>query len=155
MASYARQLSVLPDQTRRVLLAAAADPFGDRSLVWRAADRLEIPAAAAAPTSDPAGHAERYHPKRDSIEAHLTIVFAALAVSGWIEAQIGWSIRNSWTCTCRLRKPRLGRRRRNRGDPDRWKSAAAEQIRLLTSQVREARRRAETNVDWHASLGRE
>jgi hypothetical protein len=36
-----------------------------------------------------------YHRKRDSIEAHLTIVFAALAVSRWIEAQTGWSIRNS------------------------------------------------------------
>jgi hypothetical protein len=35
------------------------------------------------------------HRKRDSIEAHLTIVFAALAVSRWIEAQTGWSIRNS------------------------------------------------------------
>jgi hypothetical protein len=34
-----------------------------------------------------------YHRKRDSIEAHLTIVFAALAVSRWIEHQIGWSIR--------------------------------------------------------------
>ena len=34
-----------------------------------------------------------YHRKRDSIEAHLTIVFAALAVSRWIEAQAGWSIR--------------------------------------------------------------
>jgi transposase len=34
-----------------------------------------------------------YHRKRDSIEAHLTIVFAALAVSRWIEQQPGWSIR--------------------------------------------------------------
>ncbi|CAM3706517.1 hypothetical protein GCM10009799_27520 [Nocardiopsis rhodophaea] len=34
-----------------------------------------------------------YHRKRDSIEAHLTIVFAALAVSRWIEAASGWSIR--------------------------------------------------------------
>ena len=31
-------------------------------------------------------------PHRDSIEAHLTIVFAALAVSRWIEHQTGWSI---------------------------------------------------------------
>ena len=30
---------------------------------------------------------------RDVIEAHLTIVFAALAVSRWIESQTGWSIR--------------------------------------------------------------
>jgi hypothetical protein len=34
-----------------------------------------------------------YHRKRDSIEAHLTIVFAALAASRWIEARTGWSIR--------------------------------------------------------------
>ena len=34
-----------------------------------------------------------YHRLRDSIEAHLTIVFAALAVSRWIEHQTGWSIR--------------------------------------------------------------
>lgn len=34
-----------------------------------------------------------YHHTRDSIEAHLTIVFAALAVSRWIEDTTGWSIR--------------------------------------------------------------
>jgi hypothetical protein len=34
-----------------------------------------------------------YHHLQDSIEAHLTIVFAALAVSRWIEHQTGWSIR--------------------------------------------------------------
>jgi len=34
-----------------------------------------------------------YHRKRDSIEAHLTIVFGALAVSRWIENQTGWSSR--------------------------------------------------------------
>jgi Transposase DDE domain len=34
-----------------------------------------------------------YHHLRDSIEAHLTIVFAALAVGRWTEARTGWSIR--------------------------------------------------------------
>jgi hypothetical protein len=34
-----------------------------------------------------------YRRKRESIEAHLTIVFAALAVSRWIEARTGWSTR--------------------------------------------------------------
>jgi hypothetical protein len=34
-----------------------------------------------------------YHHKRDSIEAHLNIVFAALAVSRYIEQTTGWSIR--------------------------------------------------------------
>jgi hypothetical protein len=33
------------------------------------------------------------HRKRDSIEAHLTIVLAALAVSRWIETTTGWSIK--------------------------------------------------------------
>jgi transposase len=33
-----------------------------------------------------------YHHKRDSIEAHLTIVMAALAVSRWLEQSTKWSI---------------------------------------------------------------
>jgi hypothetical protein len=34
-----------------------------------------------------------YHHKRESIEAHPTIVFTALAVRHWIEHQTGWSIK--------------------------------------------------------------
>ncbi len=34
-----------------------------------------------------------YHHQRESIEAHLSIVFAALAVSHWIEDRTGWSIK--------------------------------------------------------------
>jgi hypothetical protein len=34
-----------------------------------------------------------YYHERDSIEAHLTIVFAALAVIRWIEETTGWTIR--------------------------------------------------------------
>jgi Transposase DDE domain len=34
-----------------------------------------------------------YHHKRESIEAHLTIVFAALAIGRLVEERIGWSIR--------------------------------------------------------------
>jgi transposase len=34
-----------------------------------------------------------FHHTCESIEAHLTIVFAALAVSRWIENITGWSIR--------------------------------------------------------------
>jgi len=34
-----------------------------------------------------------YHHKRESIDAHLTIVFAALAITRYIEAQTGWSIK--------------------------------------------------------------
>jgi DNA-binding CsgD family transcriptional regulator len=47
--SFARQLDALPEQTRRLLQLAAADPSGDRSLVWRAAARLAILADAADP----------------------------------------------------------------------------------------------------------
>jgi DNA-binding CsgD family transcriptional regulator/tetratricopeptide (TPR) repeat protein len=47
--SFARQLAALPDQTRRLLQLAAADPSGDQSLVWRAAERLGIPVQAVGP----------------------------------------------------------------------------------------------------------
>ncbi|HEY2267616.1 MAG TPA: AAA family ATPase [Streptosporangiaceae bacterium] len=47
--SFLRQLGAVPDQTRRLVQLAAADPTGDRSLVWRAAGRLGIPVQAAAP----------------------------------------------------------------------------------------------------------
>jgi DNA-binding CsgD family transcriptional regulator len=55
--SFARQLAVLPDQTRRLLQLAAADPSGDRSLVWRAAGQLDIAVQAATPAVE-AGLAE-------------------------------------------------------------------------------------------------
>ncbi|HME67896.1 MAG TPA: AAA family ATPase, partial [Streptosporangiaceae bacterium] len=47
--SFRRQLEALPAQTQRLLLLAAAEPYGDLSLVWRAADRLGIGAQAATP----------------------------------------------------------------------------------------------------------
>src|ERR1700722_20719594 len=37
--SFARQLDALPQQARQLLLAAAADPSGDRVLVWRGGPR--------------------------------------------------------------------------------------------------------------------
>jgi len=40
---------------------------------------------------------------RDSIEAHLTIVFAALAVSRQVERVTGWSIRKFVKTACRYR----------------------------------------------------
>jgi DNA-binding CsgD family transcriptional regulator/tetratricopeptide (TPR) repeat protein len=40
--SFARQLDALPADTRRLVQLAAADPSGDRSLVWRAGGRLGI-----------------------------------------------------------------------------------------------------------------
>jgi hypothetical protein len=44
-----------------------------------------------------------FHRTKDSIEAHLTIVFAALAVSRWIEDTTGWSIRKFVTTIRRYR----------------------------------------------------
>src|SRR6185503_17853655 len=48
-ASFTRQLDALPTQTRRLLQLAAADPSGDRALVWRAAERLGIGVQAGTP----------------------------------------------------------------------------------------------------------
>jgi hypothetical protein len=48
-----------------------------------------------------------YHHKRESIEAHLTIVFAALAVSHYIEIQTGWSIKKFVRTTRRYRTVRI------------------------------------------------
>jgi DNA-binding CsgD family transcriptional regulator len=47
--SFARRLDALPEQARRLLLVAAADPSGDRSLVWRAASLLGIGVQEAGP----------------------------------------------------------------------------------------------------------
>jgi hypothetical protein len=48
-----------------------------------------------------------YHHIRDSIEAHLTIVFAALAVSHRIEHRTGWSIKKFVRTARRYRTVRI------------------------------------------------
>jgi hypothetical protein len=55
--SFRRRVAAIPAETRRLLLLAAADPAGDPVLVWRAAGRLGIGAAAARPAAE-AGLAE-------------------------------------------------------------------------------------------------
>jgi DNA-binding CsgD family transcriptional regulator len=50
--SFRRRVRALPDQSRRLLLVAAADPTGDPGLVWRAAGLLGIGAEAAAPATE-------------------------------------------------------------------------------------------------------
>ena len=44
-----------------------------------------------------------YHHKRESIDAHLTIVFAALAITQFIEDRTGWSIKKFVTTARRYR----------------------------------------------------
>ncbi len=50
--SFRRQLDLLPVQTRRLVVLAAADPSGNPSLVWEAAGRLGIPVGAAQPARE-------------------------------------------------------------------------------------------------------
>ena len=45
-----------------------------------------------------------FHHKRESIQAHLAVVFTALAVSRWIEAETGWSIKKFVRTTRRYRE---------------------------------------------------
>ena len=46
--SFVRRVAPLPEETRLLLLVAAAEPVGDPLLVWDAAERLEIPPRAVA-----------------------------------------------------------------------------------------------------------
>src|SRR4051794_41328162 len=49
---FGRRIAALPEETRRLLLVAAADPTGDAGLVWRAAQRPAIPPTAAVAATD-------------------------------------------------------------------------------------------------------
>jgi transposase len=60
-----------------------------------------------------------YHHLRESIEAHLSVVVAAMAVSHYIETQTGWSIKKFVRTTRRYRtvKIRAGRQILTAADP--------------------------------------
>jgi hypothetical protein len=47
--SFLRRLDALPEETRLLLLVAAAEPVGDPALLWRAAGRLGVAGAALEP----------------------------------------------------------------------------------------------------------
>jgi DNA-binding CsgD family transcriptional regulator len=49
---YLRRVEALPESTQQLLVLAAADPVGDATLVWRAAETLGIGAGALAPAED-------------------------------------------------------------------------------------------------------
>jgi transposase len=60
-----------------------------------------------------------YHHLRESIEAHLSIVVTAMAVSHYIESQTGWSIKKFVRTARRYRtvKIKAGRRLLTAADP--------------------------------------
>ena len=49
---YRQRVGELPESTQRLLLLAAAEPMGDATLVWRAADGLGIESSSLAPAED-------------------------------------------------------------------------------------------------------
>jgi DNA-binding CsgD family transcriptional regulator len=48
---YLRRVAELPEATQRLILLAAAEPLGDATLLWRAAERLTADAGALAPAT--------------------------------------------------------------------------------------------------------
>jgi hypothetical protein len=50
--SFRRRLARLPDETRRLLIIASADPVGEPAVVWRAAEFQGIRVGAAAPAAE-------------------------------------------------------------------------------------------------------
>jgi DNA-binding CsgD family transcriptional regulator len=49
--SYLKRLETLPEDTRRLLVLAAAEPTGDPALLWRAVERLSITGSALEPAA--------------------------------------------------------------------------------------------------------
>jgi DNA-binding CsgD family transcriptional regulator len=52
--SFVQRVRALPPETRRLLLVAAAEPLGDVSLLWRAAEKLGIGGSAGRPAEEAA-----------------------------------------------------------------------------------------------------
>ena len=50
--SFARRIQALPQRSKRLVIAAAAEPVGDAALLWRAVEELGIGADDAAPAED-------------------------------------------------------------------------------------------------------
>ena len=106
--SFRRQIEALPEQARRLLLVAAADPTGDPALMWRAAGRLGVGTQAAGPAAaaglvEFGGRVRFRHPlvrsavyrsasERDRREAHRVLAEATDAAAdpdrrAWHRAQ--------------------------------------------------------------------
>lgn len=90
--SFSQRLTPLPDPTRRLLLVAAAEPYGDPKSIWAAGEYLGVPADAAWPAIaagllDPGTQLRFRHPLvrsvvyRDASPADRRLVHEALAES--------------------------------------------------------------------------
>ncbi len=66
-----------------------------------------------------------YHHLRDSIEAHLSIVVAAMAVSHYIEHQTGWSIKKFVRTARRYRTVKIRPATRPSPPPTRYPTTSA------------------------------
>ena len=93
-----------------------------------------------------------YHRKRDSIEAHLTIVFAALAVSRFIEGRTDWSIRK-FVRGGVFASPAPERRLPDHREVDSAGGAAAKLQSLVNGMLRP--RQARVEVVWNPEFLRE
>lgn len=90
--SFSQRLAPLPSPTRRLLLVAAAEPYGDPKSIWAAGEYLGVPADAAWPAVaagllDPGTQLRFRHPLvrsvvyRDASPADRRLVHGALAES--------------------------------------------------------------------------
>ena len=77
-----------------------------------------------------------YHHTRESIEAHLTIVFAALAVSHYIEHQTGWSIKKFVRTARRYRTVKIKAEAKPSPPPTRYPTTSATRSSKSTTDRR-------------------
>jgi hypothetical protein len=76
-----------------------------------------------------------FHHKRQSIEAHLAVVFAALAVSRWIEHETGWSIKRFVKTASRNREVTIQAGEHTLTAADPLPGDLANAIRAINAQV--------------------
>jgi hypothetical protein len=79
LAGFKAYLTNIPDPTPEAVIGAYANLYKIEKTFRMAKSDLAVRPV--------------FHRLRESIDAHLTIVFAAMAVSHWIESTTGWSIK--------------------------------------------------------------
>jgi DNA-binding CsgD family transcriptional regulator len=77
---YTRRIRALPEPTQHLLLLAAADPTGDATLLWRAAETLGVPRSAAA-----AAESEQLIEIGSHVRFHHPLVRSAAYAAGTLD----------------------------------------------------------------------